>query len=578
MKRILFFVCAFFLSLNFAAAQDMGQFQNEYDSLDVPRVKHEEVSEVSSASEVENNEESTVKTPAENISEETTEQKSAESTEHKTETAEESETLLKNTASETETLTADEEAQKKSEKRSGIEPAKGGIAKVPSPKRPKSIDRKKADEAAEKDESKDVEKDRRNTIKYGIPSEIGDLLDELIKNEDPRFTDEIYDLFQVSKNPLIKEKVLKYFTKLEDPCLEDYAVDLLNDPYEEKAELVKASFKYISAVKTKEACPAIIAIIESENENYFADAISAIGEIGGAPEAMFLVEYLERDDLSAAQRQALMRTCGKMHAVETWDKLVEILEDEDENIYVRMYAAESIGLMQKKESVPVLVEYFKSSDPNLRQYIIKGLVNFPKVAEAMETVIQGIRDEHWKVRQESIKAAKTLELDDAMDYLIYRAKNDSEKVIKDEAYVTIAALNTGKGNDFLTDILKDKKAGDASKKKAVEVLVKEGHAGKSEITELANTCLEDDRKTSLRYAIGKELCKNKDYCSSDICLKYLSSKDSTTVSIGIDMYKNFRYGSAESKMREIAADKKGNSANKNRIKKLLDIKDEEESK
>ena len=40
------------------------------------------------------------------------------------------------------------------------------------------------------------EENFRSTIKYGIPSEISDLLDKLTKNEDPRFTEEIYDVFQ----------------------------------------------------------------------------------------------------------------------------------------------------------------------------------------------------------------------------------------------------------------------------------------------------------------------------------------------------------------------------------------------
>ena len=65
------------------------------------------------------------------------------------------------------------------------------------------------------------------------PSEISSLIDELIKNDDPRFTEEIYDVFQVSKNTVIKQKVLNYFKQLEDPCLEDYAVETLNDPYDE---------------------------------------------------------------------------------------------------------------------------------------------------------------------------------------------------------------------------------------------------------------------------------------------------------------------------------------------------------
>ena len=453
--------------------------------------------------------------------------------------------------------------------------SKGGISEIPASKRPKPIDEEKASKAAEKDENEKDYENKSNTIKYGIPSEISSLIDELIKNDDPRFTEEIYDVFQVTKNTSIKQKVLNYFKQLEDPCLEDYAVEVLNDPYEEKGDLVKACFQYVSAVKTKEAVPAVLSLIESENDSYFNDAIATIGEIGGPSEAMFLVEYLEREDLSDAQRQTLMRTCGKMHAIQTWDKMVEIAEDEDENLYVRMYAAEALGLMEKKESVPILVELFSENDPNLRQYVIKGLSHFPDVIEAQKTVMQGIRDEHWRVRQEAIKTAKENKMVDSIPYLIYRAKNDSEKVIKDEAYNSIAALNSSEGNDFLITQLTEKKVGDATKKKIVEVLLKEGNAGEKEILELAEECLKDDKRKDLRYAIGKELAKYENSAYENICLKYLESKDSTTQSLGLDMYKMNKFNSAEVTMRAIYADKTANNGVKNRIKKMLNISDTE---
>lgn len=449
---------------------------------------------------------------------------------------------------------------------------------IPEPKRPKEIDVEKAKAAAEKDETSETESEFKNTIKYGLPSEINELLDDLLKNEDPRFTNEIYDLFQVSKNPQIKEKVLRYFTKLEDPCLEDYAVEILIDPYDTKNEIVKAVFQYVSKVKTVEAIEPVVELIKSENEDYFNDAISTIGEIGSEKEAIFLVEFLDRDDLSDAQRQTLMRTCGKMHAIETWDKIVEILENEDENSFVRSYAAEAIGLMKKEESVPILVEHFASTDPNLRQYVIKGLINFPDIVEAKATLLQGIRDEHWKVRQESIRAVKELKLQEAVPYLTYRVEKESEKVIQNESYSAIAALNSSEGNEFLINQITNKKVSDAKKQKVVEVLLKEGFAGEKEILELAKEVVEDDRRKSLRYAIGKELAKNPKDSYQEICLMYLNSKDSTTQNLGLDMYKNKKFAAAEPKMQEIAKDKKANSTVKSRIKKMLNIEDEPEEK
>jgi len=456
--------------------------------------------------------------------------------------------------------------------------ALGGIGEVPPAKRPKEMDKEKAAKAAEKDENKDEYENNLKTIRYGIPSEIGELLDKIIENDDPRYSDEIYDLFKNATNASIKEKVLKYFTKTEDPCLEDFAVNLLNDPYDEKKEVVNATFRYIRAVKTKQAVPPIITLLEAENEDYFNEALATIGEIGGKKEAKFIAEYLEREDLTDAQRQTLMRTLGKMKATNCWNQIVNILEDEDENAFVRMYAAEALGLMEKDDAVPVLVRNYSASDPNLRQYVIKGLAHFPTVLEAKATIVQAVRDEHWKVRQEAINVCKENEYTDAVPYLIYRAKNDSEKLIKNASFEAIAKINTKEGNDFLLELLADKKTGDGTKQKVAEVLLKEGHAGEKEILELADACVGDDKKKNLRYALGKELAKNSKPQFEEICSKYLASKDATTIGLGLDMYKNCKFPALEPQMREIAKDKKANTSIKNRIKKMLDIQDEEEEK
>lgn len=444
-----------------------------------------------------------------------------------------------------------------------------------SEKKPKAIDQEKAKAAAAKDEKNDDEDTKRDTICYGMASEISTLLDSLIKNEDPRFTNEIYDLYKTTKSSSIREKVFNYFAKVEDPCLEYEAVYILEDPYEEKNEVVKAALAYVSAVKTKEAIPAVKQMIESENEAFFNDAINTLGEIGSSAEAVFIVEYLEREDLDVSKRQLLMRVCGKIHAVETWGRLVDIIEDEDENTFVRMYAAEAIGVMEDPRSIPVLERNFDNTDPNFRQYVIKGISHYPSSKEAKEVVMQGIRDDHWRVRQEAIKAAKTMEMTEAMPFLIRRAKSDPEKVIKEEAFNTIGALNTKEGNEFLVSQVTQKKGADANKPKAVEVLLKNGTYGESEILELAKSTVEDDKLKTMRYAVGKELAKYDRASFADVCIMYLTSKDVTTVSIGLDMYKTGKYTKAQDYVRAIALDKKANASNRKRAQNLLGIDEDE---
>jgi len=459
-----------------------------------------------------------------------------------------------------------------------VKASEAGVSEVPPKKRPKAIDQEKADAAAKKDESAKDDENNRNTIKYGVASEIVTLVNKLIDEDDPRYTEEMYDVFQVSRSDTVRQVIIKYFKKYEDPCLEDYAIEVVNDPYDLKNDLVKTVFEYIGAVKCKAAIPAVLTLIEGENENYFNDALVCIGEIGGPKEAVYLAEYLDRDDLTTVQRQSLMRVLGKMQAIETWDKLVEILEDGDENTFVRMYAAESIGLMKEEKSIEVLTKQFEANDPNLRQYVIKGLRNFQDKEEAENVILEAIRDDHYKVRLEAISAVKDNKIEESIPYLIYRAKNDSEKVVKDASYDAIASLGTKEGNDFLIGQITEKKTGDTVKAKAVEVLMKYGDAGEAEIAALEKEVLTEDRRKSLRYAIGKEFGKHDKEFLAEICVDYLSSKDATTVGYGLDMFKTGKYPIAEEAVRKIAEDKKASTANRARAKKLLNIEDEPDDK
>ena len=444
----------------------------------------------------------------------------------------------------------------------------------PEKKRPKTPDKEKADAASKKDESEKTSEEYRNTIKYGIASEISDLIDKLVANEDPRFADDIYDLFQTTKSTDVKEKILVYFGNLEDPCLEDYAVTVLEDPFDERRATVKACFTYVQKVKSKAAVPAVLRIIENENEDYFNDALTTIGDIGEAEDAVQLTEYLDKPEITDAQKQSLMKTLGKIHAVETWDKLVEIAENDDENLFVRMYAAEALGAMEKKESVPVLVGLYEEKDPNLRQYVLKGLEYFPDVLEAKAVIIQAVRDDHYKVRTEAIEAVKKQELKEAVPYLTYRAQNDPEEKVKLKCYEVLAFLNTQEGNDFLIERVSEKKGSDSHKSKAVEVLLKEGHTGEDAIKELALKVAEDDKRKSLRAALGKHLAKYPRDCFDEVCIKYLESKDTTTQSQGLEMYQNGKYESAKPYLQKIADDKKANASNRNRAKRLLGLEEE----
>lgn len=404
------------------------------------------------------------------------------------------------------------------------------------------------------DRSKDYEKKCNDILKYGLEGQITELIDELTKNQDNRFVDGIYDLFQETKSVAVKEKILDYFTKLKDSCLASYAVEIINDPYDEKNSIVEKCFKYVSEADIKDANPGLVDLVDKEEDAYFTGALSALGETGGKEEALFLADYLDRDDLNVSQRQALMRVLGRIKAVETWQKISEIAKDENENTFVRMYAAEAIGAMEKPESEDILVELFESNDPNLRTYVIKGISYFND-KKSSDLIIQALRDSQYKVRLEAVSAVGKNRIDKAVPFLIFRCKDkDEQKQVKEKCYSVIADLNTSDGNDYLISVLKDKKIGDATKAKVSAALLEYNHAGTKEVIELARSALKSDIQKNLRYALGKEFAKYDRSEFADICAEYIASDDVATQGTGLDIWAKGRYSSVKAVVEEIAKD------------------------
>lgn len=404
------------------------------------------------------------------------------------------------------------------------------------------------------DRSKDYEKKCNDILKYGLEGQITELIDELTKNQDNRFVDGIYDLFQETKSIAVKEKILDYFTKLKDSCLASYAVEIINDPYDEKNSIVEKCFKYVSEADIKDANPGLVDLVDKEEDAYFTGALSALGETGGKEEALFLADYLDRDDLNVSQRQALMRVLGRIKAVETWQKISEIAKDENENTFVRMYAAEAIGAMEKPESENILVELFESNDPNLRTYVIKGISYFND-KKSSDLIIQALRDSQYKVRLEAVSAVGKNRIDKAVPFLIFRCKDkDEQKQVKEKCYSVIADLNTSDGNDYLISVLKDKKIGDATKAKVSAALLEYNHAGTKEVIELARSALKSDIQKNLRYALGKEFAKYDRSEFADICAEYIASDDVATQGTGLDIWAKGRYSSVKAAVEEIAKD------------------------
>lgn len=436
---------------------------------------------------------------------------------------------------------------------------------------PKGVLTSNSPEDKQESESRESEKEKEiNTLNYGLDTEIIAMLDEFIKEKNFLYLDELDTILRRTRSVALREKIITYFTEAEDNRISDYALEILEDPFDTKNSTVSLLFKYASKLKITEAGPMARELLEDEYMEYFEGALTALSDVGTAEDAQFLAEYINREDLSVGQQQAVMKALGRLKAVETWDALVEIAQNEDKNTFVRMYAAEAIGAMEKQESIEVLASLFESNDPNFRASVIKGLSNFPTDETAQAVVIEGIKDSHYKVRLESINAVKEQKISAASSHIVFRAKNDPETSIKYACFETIGILGDGEGIEFLQKLVAEKYVPDATKVEASKALLAHGDSSSVEsVLTLAKESLSDDKKKHLRYALGKVFASTENSAYADICKEYLASKDVATVGTGLDIYAKNKFSSVTPDVQAIAEEEKA-GPNRTKARKILD--------
>ncbi len=424
------------------------------------------------------------------------------------------------------------------------------------------------------EEPKTQRESRLDIISYGIETELISLVEALEKEDNKEFTPELTALFSSTRSVGVRESILTLFSNQAVDTLKDWTESLLQDPWEERSSTVILALSYASKLSLKECAPSVRALLETENTQFRGPAIAALGKIGGTEDAAFLSDMLD-DEISGDEkqrlvtRQAIMTALAELKDPSQWDRFLEIAENEDENGVIRATAAKALAAIGGDRAYDALAKIYESTDPVLREAALSGAAKLE--GRGAETLISdGLRDSYYKVRIQALASAKEKKLDGITPLVLYRAKTDPVESVRDAAYETLAVLGNKEGLDWLSSLVNDEKATDARRVKAAKALSQyQKDIAWSVIPTVARKALSDDKKTWLRYELGKIVASAADSRYADLALEYLSHKDTLTRSLGLDMYEKQRYASVKSRIETIAEDDKQGALQK-RAKTILE--------
>jgi HEAT repeat protein len=314
---------------------------------------------------------------------------------------------------------------------------------------------------------------REATLRYGIETQVIELIGALRAEKDQDYDELILELLANSNSPRLRVAILEYFAALPSDKAEALAARFIEERDSYQEALVLSSFSYLSTLKSRLALPAAFAILSDEEQRYMQAAVKMIGASADESSADELLAAYEADEAGAALKQAIIVALGDIRAAGALPLLSRIVEDEASGKVERMYAATALGRIGDKASVAVLERASVSNDPNVRASAVEALGGFDS-ANARAALVNALRDAHVLPRAAAARGIAKLGVEDAVPALEFKVAYDPERSVREASIDALAAIGNKRAWDFLVGYAEDAKSPSQYRVKAFTVLIAKG--------------------------------------------------------------------------------------------------------
>jgi len=323
----------------------------------------------------------------------------------------------------------------------------------------------------------EVEASRLATIQYGTETEIAALIQSL-RTENADYLDEqLTTLIEDTRNQRILSGVFAFFGEREKSGLEARAIRAIDERDDEANETVLSAVEYLGRVKSKDAVPSIMELLDSEERRFLNTAFRALGRASSADKeladetAEFLIDYYTNRDPGDDNRREVITAIGATGSTKGLELLTDIVSNTDERIPLRIAALDALSKIGDEGGLEAILECVSTNDPNVRSAAIAALGPFS--GEAVDkAILDGFRDSYYRTRIASAQASRDRKLAVAIPYLRYRAERDDVPNVKDEAIRALGAIANDEAIEVLNSLFRERKNSERVRILAADMLIK----------------------------------------------------------------------------------------------------------
>lgn len=389
----------------------------------------------------------------------------------------------------------------------------------------------------------------RDTLRFGIESQVIDLLDELESEVVDDLADSVLELLELRTNPRLLRAGLRYFKRIEDPRAESIAARLLTDAELTDEETALEAMRYLSESvedASTETLEVVRSLLTVQSERLAGQAALTLGTLGDL-DSIELLRRTMQQRREVSVRGNIVLAIGRMgeearQASADW--ILSVLNDTSVEPTIRHYAADTLGRIGATEARDTLLDLSRSNDDLMRAYAISALIELD-AGGLEEELIAALRDDNWRVRQIALEGVGRAGHSAAYEAVRYVARRDPDHRVRSEAIRAIGELGEERGYEFLRKMVKDDGKPFESRALAVDVLFRHD-LGPSVATFLSLLEAEANRRNSriARHVAGS--ASRAEHDELDDIYEYLLDSDDVSMlisairGIGLNRFDRFR--------------------------------------
>lgn len=287
-------------------------------------------------------------------------------------------------------------------------------------------------------------KDRtRQALLYGIDSQVLDAIQTIKTLNDRTFTSELTRTLNENRSLEVQKAVFDLFNEQKIRDGEERAKSVLSAWQDTPEPLLIAAIQYLAGIHSSSLAAGLPPVVDSGSNAVAIAAVQALGQTGDANAAKLLVSRLTSADFPDSRKNECILALGNLKNPAAVDALITIAVNTDEEKFRRMYAADSLGKIGDARALPVLRSMIAENDALIRLYAASALSHFD-LDEVFPSLVQGLRDDNVKVREQSAKALarqlSSLQADTAVPILSFKAEFDPEPTVRSAALEALGAI------------------------------------------------------------------------------------------------------------------------------------------